>query len=225
MGISIMISEDPIDSGYKAGVCIADLLNDAIDDKGNARMILSAEPDLFNIYNSLLVEDVDWSKVEVFQLCEYINESDTNFGILRKKLDENFISKIEPKAFYYLNGNNTQSISELLSKEEVDVAVIGIGKNTEFGFNYSPADFDSTLNYKIINNDKVTMLPLQIMKSRHIISVVSNKEKKEAVYRTITEKYSKNTPSSILKLHSSWFLFLDYDSSEKLLNLEVKNFN
>ncbi|MFD0712563.1 hypothetical protein [Paenibacillus sp. GCM10027626] len=62
----------------------------------------------------------------------------------------------------------------------------------------------------------ITMTVKQILKSRHIVSVVPHQAKVEAISNTISPEVNSNYPSTILKTHLDWRLFLDKQSSSKI---------
>ena len=65
----------------------------------------------------------------------------------------------------------------------------------------------------------VTMLPKAIMGVRHIITACPHTVKAEAVIKAITTSVSPRIPSTILKTHPDWKLFLDRDSASLLLGM------
>ena len=65
----------------------------------------------------------------------------------------------------------------------------------------------------------VTMLPRAIMSVGHIITACPHTVKAEAVIKAITAPVSERIPSTILKTHPDWQLFLDRDSASLLLSI------
>ena len=59
------------DMGKAAAVLAARLLNEMIYGTGEANIVLATGASQFEMLNSLLAEDVDWSKVSSFHLDEY----------------------------------------------------------------------------------------------------------------------------------------------------------
>jgi glucosamine-6-phosphate deaminase len=104
MSITITIAENPQELGLQAARKIADLLREAIEAKGEARIILSTGASQFETMEALTQEDVDWSKVEMFHLDEYVALSESHIASFRKYLKERFVSKVNLKAAYFVNG-------------------------------------------------------------------------------------------------------------------------
>ena len=244
MSITITIAENPQELGLKAARKIADLLREAIEAKGEARIILSTGASQFETMEALTQEDVDWSKVEMFHLDEYVALSESHIASFRKYLKERFVSKVNLKAAYFVNGEgdvqqNIAALSAELRRKVVDVGVIGIGENAHIAFNDPPADFETDLAYKVVELDErckqqqvgegwfkslkdvprqaVTMCPRQIMACRHIVSSVPHAVKAEAVYNTITRPVDPMVPATLLKTHPDWNLFIDHESASKLV--------
>lgn len=244
MSISIFIADSPQELGKKAAGRIVDLLKAAIEEKGEARIILSTGASQFDTLEALLQSDVDWSKVEMFHLDEYVGLPETHPASFRKYLKERFVSKVNLKAAHFVDGEGDiegkrAKLSAIIKEKPVDVGIVGIGENGHIAFNDPPADFEATDAYIVVELDErckqqqvsegwfatlndvpktaVTMSPKQIMSCKHIITPVPYAVKAEAVYNTITSKVDRMIPATLLKTHPDWNLFLDQDSAAKLL--------
>ena len=245
MSININISRTSIEMGSKAASLIASLLRDAVKENGSARIILSTGQSQFEMFDALVKQDVPWNKVEMFHLDEYVNLPISHKASFRKYLNERFVSKVDLKAAYFVEGEgnvdeNIAFLTKKLGERPVDVGVIGIGENGHIAFNDPPADFDATEAYRVVNLDQrcrmqqvgegwfetvddvpkqaISMLPGQIMKCRSIVSVVPHSVKAEAVFNTITKPVDPMVPATLLKTHSNWNLFLDDASAALLLS-------
>lgn len=246
MNINISVSQTPAKLGERAAKKIAMLLNQAIVEKGEARMILSTGASQFETLSALIKLDVDWSKVEMFHLDEYVGLSESHIASFRKYLKERFVAKVNLKGAYFVNGEgnveeNIKALTLKLREKNVDVGVIGIGENGHIAFNDPPADFDTDKAYKVVNLDTrcrmqqvgegwfktledvpeqaITMCPKQIMSCAHIVTAVPHSVKAEAIFNTITQPVSPMVPATLLKTHPDWNLFIDDASALKLFNL------
>ena len=246
MSITITIAENPQELGLRAAGKIAGLLRDAIGKRGEARIILSTGASQFETMEALTQEDVDWTRVEMFHLDEYVELGESHIASFRKYLKERFVSKVNLKAAHFVNGEgdvqkNIAALSAELRRKVVDVGVIGIGENAHIAFNDPPADFETDLAYKVVELDErckqqqvgegwfkslkdvprqaVTMCPRQIMACRHIVSSVPHAVKAEAVYNTITRPVDPMVPATLLKTHPDWNLFIDMNSASRLVAL------
>lgn len=240
MNIHIDISDNADELGMRAAGKIASLIEEAINKKGKARIILSTGMSQFETLSHLITYDLPWDKVEMFHLDEYVGLDESHPASFRKYLKERFVSKVNLKAAYFVEGVDAiPSLTRELRKEEIDVGVIGIGENGHIAFNDPPADFTTGEAYKVVTLDRrcreqqvgegwfrtidevpaeaITMCVKEIMKSKHIVSAVPHEVKAEAIYNTITGRISQDVPATILKTHPDWNLFVDKDSASKLL--------
>lgn len=240
MNIHIDISDNADELGMRAAGKIASLFEEAINKKGKARIILSTGMSQFETLSHLITYDLPWDKVEMFHLDEYVGLDESHPASFKKYLKERFVSKVNLKAAYFVEGVDAiPSLTRELRKEEIDVGVIGIGENGHIAFNDPPADFTTGEAYKVVTLDRrcreqqvgegwfrtidevpaeaITMCVKEIMKSKHIVSAVPHEVKAEAIYNTITGRISQDVPATILKTHPDWNLFIDKDSASKLL--------
>lgn len=245
MSIAIHVADSAQELGKRAAQIIAGLLRDAIEKQGEARIILSTGASQFDTIQALIEESVDWSKVEMFHLDEYVDLPEGHIASFRKYLKERFVSKVALKAAYFVDGEgdveqHIAQLSKILREKQVDVGVIGIGENAHIAFNDPPADFETEAAYKVVELDQkckmqqvgekwfssieevpthaITMCPKQILSCKHIVSSVPHAVKAEAVYNTITSAVDPMIPATLLKTHPDWHLFIDKASASKLLN-------
>lgn len=243
MNITISISATPQEMGRKASRLIAHYINAALAAKGHARIVLSTGASQFEMFGFLVQEDVDWSKVEMFHLDEYVGLPETHAASFRKYLKERFTSKVNLKAAYFVDGEgdigaNITKLTEALRSDSIDVGVIGIGENGHIAFNDPPADFNATEAYRVVTLDRkcrmqqvgegwfksledvpkqaVSMLPQQILSCAHMVTVAPHAVKADAIYRTFTQPVNPDVPATLLKTHPDWNLFLDDASAAKL---------
>ena len=238
--INISISKTAEELGARAADKIEELINQAIAEKGEARIILSTGMSQFETLSSLVKRDIDWSNVEMFHLDEYIGLDESHPASFIKYLKERFTSLVPLKSYHFVTSPEIlEELGKELNRKIVDVAVIGIGENSHIAFNDPPADFEEERAYKIVQLDQkcrqqqvnegwfdtindvpkeaMTMSVKEIMKSKHIVSAVPHEVKAEAIYNTITGRISQDVPATILKTHPDWNLFIDKDSASKLL--------
>lgn len=250
--MQIVISGNARELGKNAGVAAAELIRNAIAAKGSANIILATGTSQFQTLNQLITEQgIDWSKVTMFHLDEYIGLPITHPASFRKYLQERFISKVPAlKAAYLINGESNgeeecKRLGQMINKFPIDVAFVGIGENGHLAFNDPPADFETELPYLIVNLDEacrkqqlsegwfkmidevpaqaISMSVKQIMKSTHIICSVPDARKATAVKNTVEQKVSNLYPASILQQHADCTLYLDKASAAKLSATSLPN--
>ena len=241
--MNIQVAKNPKELGSLAALRIASLLRETIKEKGSARLLLSTGASQFETLACLIKEKLDWSKVEMFHLDEYVGLPEKHKASFRGYLKKRFTSKLNLKAAYFVNGEgdvnaNIAVLSKELAKAPIDVGVIGIGENGHIAFNDPPADFKTKKTYIVVKLDRkckkqqvgegwfnneaevppmaITITPYAIMKCRHLVSSVPHKVKAEAIFNTLTKGQTPAVPATLLKSHPDWHLYLDADSSSRV---------
>ncbi|MEE1046464.1 MAG: 6-phosphogluconolactonase [Clostridia bacterium] len=129
--MEIRICKNPDELGKSAAAHTARILREAIAEKGEARIALSTGASQFDTLKYLTEEDVDWSKVEMFHLDEYVDLPEDHGASFRKYLKERFVDKVgNLKAAHFVDGT-VEGIDELtkeIRRAPVDIGLIGIGK-------------------------------------------------------------------------------------------------
>lgn len=243
--MNISVSKTTAQMAVQAAKFAAREINRAIGEKGEARILLATGESQIEAIRCLTEEAVDWSKVVMFHLDEYMDLPETHIASFRKYLKEHFVNIVNPKEAYLVDGEgdvkaNIETITEKLKEAPIDVAFIGIGENGHVAFNDPPADFTTDEAYIIVDLDEkckqqqvnegwfkdlsevpkqaVSMTVPQIMKSRVIVSIVPGIRKSDAVSKTLSaEEVTNMVPATILKTHENWNLFLDADSASKII--------
>jgi len=240
--MNIQITPNPHELGKTAGLAAAQLIRGAIDASGAANIILATGTSQFEILNQLIIEkDIDWGKVVMFHLDEYIDLPITSPASFRRYLQERFLSRIPAiKAAYLINGETDveaecDRLGNLITNYPIDVALVGIGENAHLAFNDPPADFETEQPYIIVGLDEacrkqqlgegwfksiedvphqaISMSVKQILKSRHIICSVTGARKAMAVKNSFEQPVSNLYPASILQLHPNCTCYLDKSSA------------
>ena len=241
--MEIRICETADALGKSAAKFVADELRKIINSKGYARIALSTGASQFDTLKYLVLEDVDWSKVEMFHLDEYVDLPETHPASFRKYLKERFVEKVGAlKSTNFVDGTKEgiASLTDKITADEIDIGLIGIGENSHIAFNDPPADFDTEESYIIVNLDEacrrqqlgegwfptiedvprqaVSMTVSQIMKCKKIVSCVPYSVKANAVMKTLSTKETTNlVPATKLKEHPDFTLYVDMDSAKEIL--------
>ncbi|HEY6083651.1 MAG TPA: glucosamine-6-phosphate deaminase [Chitinophagaceae bacterium] len=243
--MNINIEQDPVELGNQAGKKAALLINRAIKAKGKANVILATGSSQFETLSKLVEEDnIEWSKVTMFHLDEYIDLPASHKASFRKYLKERFLNKVAKlKDVYLINGQadpeeECKRLSALIWNNPIDVALVGIGENGHLAFNDPPADFDTTDPYIIAHLDQpcrqqqvnehwftsieevprraISMSVKQIMLSDSIICSVPGVRKAKAVKDCLEGGVSNLYPASILQNHPNCYIFLETASASFL---------
>lgn len=230
--------------GKSAAAHVAEVLRECIKEQGYARIVLSTGASQFDTLSALVEEKgVDWSKVEMFHLDEYVDLPITHVASFRKYLQERFVDKVAPlAAVHFVDGTAEciEKLTEEIRKKPIDIGLIGIGENGHIAFNDPPADFDTKEAYIIVNLDErckrqqmgegwfatiddvpkqaVSMTAYQIMQCKRIVSCVPHSVKADAVAKTVlTEETTNLIPATLLKEHNDFILYLDENSAAGIM--------
>jgi glucosamine-6-phosphate deaminase len=242
----INISNNASELGYRAAKFVALKLTEAIRQYGEARMVVSTGSSQFETFQALLKENIEWAKIEVFHLDEYLGLPVTHNASFRKYLLDRFIGHVKIRKFHSVDveGDYLVRIRELtgeIRKKPVDIGLIGIGVNGHIAFNDPPADFKTREAYIVVNLDEecrlqqvnegwfkslgdvptqaISMSPWQIMQCKTIVSCVPHKVKSVSVKNTLINRVTEIVPATILKQHPDFHLFLDNDSASEIIPL------
>ena len=244
--MNIHIDSTPETSGAAAAALGAEKLKKALSEKAEVNIIVATGASQFDVLKNLLeIPNINWNRVRIFHLDEYIGIPIAHGASFRKYLWERFVSQLPypPIAFNALNGEDDASaecerVGTLISEIKIDVAFIGIGENGHIAFNDPPADFETQEPYHVVDLDDacrqqqlgegwfptfddvpkqaISMTVAQIMKSRNIICTVPDERKSEAVKNSVEGEVSNLVPASILQNHGNTDLFLDEAAASKL---------
>lgn len=245
--MKVRVLKDSRELGREAAKLCADILNQNIAEKGKARLVLSTGASQFDTLKELVNMDIDWSKVEMFHLDEYINLPESHPASFRKYLKERIVNLVHLKAVHFVSGEgdiqeNVRNLTREVRKEPIDLGLIGIGENAHIAFNDPPADFDTREAYIIVNLDEnckkqqigegwfptiddvpkqaISMTVHQIMQCKAIISCVPYKVKANAIKQTLENDITNRIPATALKSHNNVTLFIDEESAS-LVDREV----
>ncbi len=245
MKFNIDRSKDAQELGQKSGDRAAEIIKKAIAENGQANIILATGTSQFETLQRLLTHtDIDWGKVVMFHLDEYIGLPITAPASFRKYLQERFIDQVPAlKAYYLIDGEADPAqecarLGELIAAHPIDMAQVGIGENGHLAFNDPPADFYTEDAYIVVELDEacrrqqfnegwfatmedvpkqaISMSIPQILKSKTIVCSVPDERKAQAVKNCAELPISNKYPAGILKTHDDCILYLDENSASLL---------
>lgn len=229
--------------GEAAGNNAALRIESAINEYNEANIILATGASQFHTIQTLVNYDIiDWSKVTVFHLDEYIGIDENHPASFVLYLKKRFLEKVgKVKAFHFIDGtiknpkDECKRLNELINALNIHVALVGIGENGHLAFNDPPADFDIEDPYIVADLDEkcrmqqvgegwfsgledvpaqaISMTIKQIMKSKNIICSVPDERKAQAVKDCVIGDVSNLHPASILQQHKDCIIYLDKGSA------------
>ncbi|MDJ0732834.1 MAG: glucosamine-6-phosphate deaminase [Nostocaceae cyanobacterium] len=190
---------------------------------------------------------VDWSRITCFHLDEYLGIAADHSASFRYYLQERVEKHVQPKQFYYIEGDTLQPLTEcdrysqLLQAQPIDLCFLGIGENGHLAFNEpSVADFHDPYMVKLVKLDPLNRqqqvntgyfsnfstvpqyaftvtIPL-ISSAKKIICLAPTKRKAKVVKQMLEGEITTNCPASILRQQPQATLFLDMESASLMDN-------
>lgn len=241
--LQIEIHPDRARMGAAAGARASAVLRDTLKRQGHARIIVASAPSQVEVIASLTDSaEIDWSKITVFHMDEYVGLPAGHPETFRAWQERNLLSKVTPAGFHGIRGENLDPDSEaqhyaaLLAEAPIDLCIMGIGENGHIAFNDPPvADFEDPLAVKVVELDAacrqqqvndgcfpdipsvpthaITLTCPTLMSARSVICVVPGPRKAAAVRATRFDPITPACPATILRRHPNAVLFLDAESA------------
>ena len=244
--LPVYIFENRTEMGIAAGEKAAQIINEVIAKNGVANVVFAAAPSQNDMLETLLKQDVDWTKVRGFHQDEYVGIDASEPAGFGNFLDRAIFKKVPFMELHYLLCEESEAeakcdaYAELLKKYPIDLILLGIGENGHMAFNDpAVADFNDPKMVKIVDLDDVcrqqqvndgcfatlndvpkfamTLTLSFIMNVPHAICVVPTDRKANAVYNAVTGPVTTECPASILRNHADAGLYLDKAAASKIL--------
>jgi glucosamine-6-phosphate deaminase len=237
--MQIHVIDDPVPMGLAAAQCGAQVLREALRLRGRATVVVPTGASQFTMHDALVQEPgIDWSRVTVFHLDEYIGLPITHGASFRGYLRDRFLTRLPvAPVFVSVDGDAPDLAAELarlnglLAGQAVDLCLAGIGENGHLAFNDPPCDFEVDDPYIVVVLDDgcrkqqlgegwfpsleavprqaISMSIRQIMRSACLVLTVPDQRKAVAVRRALAGAVDNSCPASIVQRHGNCVVFLD----------------
>jgi glucosamine-6-phosphate deaminase len=236
--MDVHVYDTKADMGEAAAIQAAASLRDAIARRGRAHVIAATGASQFEFLDRLVtMPGIDWARTVFFHLDEYVGVPDTHPASFRKYLRERIVDRVHPAAFHFIAGDaadpaaECRRVGDLIARQPIDVAFVGIGENGHLAFNDPPADFETTVPYLVVDLDEacrrqqlgegwflsledvprraISMSIQQVLQSREILCIVPDARKARAVKDCLEGAVDPMHPASILQRHPRTTVFLD----------------
>lgn len=240
----LKVFDDKVSLGKAAAAQASAAIRSAIADHGQARVVAASAASQFEFLEALTATSViDWQKVELFHLDEYIGLPMTHPASFCKFLQEHLIARTGITKYHLLDGSldpeeTIRRTCKALSAAPIDITFLGIGENGHVAFNDPPADFEIEDPYIIVTLDQacrrqqvgegwfknleavpqqaISMSVRQVLKAKEILAVVPDARKAPAIKACFDGPIGPMAPSSILRTHPNAIIYLDRQSSALL---------
>jgi glucosamine-6-phosphate deaminase len=237
----IRVFDDDNSLAGAAAAQAAAAVRSAIAFRRRARIVAATGASQFAFLQALTATPgIDWRRIELFHLDEYIGLPMNHPARFCKYLQERLIDKTGITNCHLLKGDaNPNEVirltGESILQAPIDVTFVGIGENGHLAFNDPPADFQTHAPYIIVQLDEacrrqqvaegwfedisavperaISMSIRQILKAEEIICVVPDARKATAVQACLEGDISPLAPASILRTHPNTTIYLDRSSA------------
>jgi glucosamine-6-phosphate deaminase len=225
---------------------VRNLLVATLERQGSAAAILATGNSQIRFLAELVqLGGVDWSKVTLFHMDEYLGLPESHKASFRRYMKERVASLVQPKAFHYLEGDVDLPLDEvdrytrLLKAQPIDLCCMGVGENGHIAFNDPPvARFDDPHWVKLVKLDDAcklqqvkeghfpsldsvpayafTLTIPALLSAKSIICIAPERRKAQAIKAALEGPVSTACPASVLRTAAHATLLLDTDSTSLL---------
>jgi glucosamine-6-phosphate deaminase len=233
--------------GMAAAEEAAAVIKKAIQSNGHANIIIATG----NSQLTFLVAvgergDVDWSRINVFHMDEYVGIAEDHPASFPLFLRRHIIDRVKPRNFYPIIGQtkNPEEIcrqyEQLLRENLADLCALGIGENGHLAFNDPPfARFDEPKWVHIVKladsckrqqvdeghfnsiedvpSEAISLSIPALLAAKRVLAIVPEGRKADIVAQTLNGSISPLVPASVLRQAGHAHLYLDSDSGAKIL--------
>ncbi len=242
--MKVQICNDKFSLGWAAAEQAAKAIRKASLANGKARIIAATGASQFEFLDALTsLPEIDWQRVVMFHLDEYIGLPDSHPASFAKYLRERLVQRTGIKEAHFLSDKENpaaviKTVGEALSAAPIDIAFVGIGENGHLAFNDPPADFETEDPYLVVDLDEacrrqqlgegwfptlaevprqaISMSVKQILKAKEIICIVPDTRKAKAVKACFEGEIGPLFPASVLRTHPNTTVYLDTYSAALL---------
>ncbi len=250
--MQVRVYDDRASLAQAAAEHAAAAIRRSIGERGKARIIGASAASQIEFLEALIATPgIDWKRVELFHLDEYIGLPSTHPASFCKFLEDRLISRTGIVTTHLLRGEGKPAetiarTNAAIREAPIDIAFVGIGENGHLAFNDPPADFETEEPYIVVELDEtcrrqqvaegwfptlesvpkqaLSMSVRQVMKVEEILAIVPGPRKAEAIQKCLEGPISPLAPSSILRTHMRATVYLDKDSAALLQAETLRSF-
>ncbi len=240
----IRILPDKVQMSAAAAAQAASLLREKLAQQHQLRLVAATGASQLAFLEHLSQEpSIDWSRVELFHLDEYIGLGEEHPASFARYIRQRIVKPLGISSYHLLDGKRPPAdilaeANAAIRQSPIDLALVGIGENAHLAFNDPPADFQTEQPYLVVELDEacrqqqvnegwfpslaevprqaISMSIRQILSSGEILCVVPGPQKARAVQASLEGPICPEVPASILRTHPHVTFFLDEDAASRL---------
>lgn len=231
--------------GEAAAADFAGIVKRAVAERGEAAVIFASGNSQLPFLRALERHaDIPWDKISAFHMDEYLGMSGDHPASFRRFLREKIAQVFQPRVVFGMRGDapdvqaELERYAALLEKHPPALCVMGVGENGHLAFNDPPADFKTEKLIHIVTLDMacrrqqvgeghfptIDDVPEQaisltihaLLKPPHVMVLVPETRKAQAVKAALEGPVSEMCPASILRTQDKVKMYLDRDSAALL---------
>lgn len=201
---------------------VADIIEHTVQKNPKSNLGLPTGNTPIGMYQELVKRNINWSRVNSFNLDEYSNISENHPASFNRYMQEHFHSKAKLNKIFFPSEDYDDLIE---SHGGLDLTILGLGMNGHIAFNEPGSEIDSKTRIvkldprTILTNKKpfgkniqfpthaLTMGIETILKSKKIILVVKGQEKFWVLKKSVWGEITPVIPATFLQTHPNLTVF------------------
>ncbi|WP_066381291.1 MULTISPECIES: glucosamine-6-phosphate deaminase [unclassified Anabaena] len=244
--LRVQIYQSEADMAEDVAAIARQYLHSVLQQQDTAAVLLATGNSQLKFLDALIaLGGLDWSRITLFHLDEYLGISADHPASFRRYMRERVEQRVYPRRFHYIAGDTLEPLTEcdrytqLLQAQPLDLCCLGVGENGHLAFNDpAVANFQDSYSVKLVkldtanrqqqvntgqfpNLDSVPQyaftvtLPL-ICSAKKILCLAPESRKAQVVKTMLQGTINTDCPASILRQQPQANLFLDQNSASLL---------
>ncbi len=244
--VAVEVHPDRRAMGMAGAAYAAAAIQEMLQKAGEGAIVLGSAVSQNEFLEALRTSSgIDWSRITVFHLDEYLGIGADHPASFRRYLVEHFVAHVPVRQFHQIRGEAEDAEAEcaryreLLLKAQPGLAALGIGENGHLAF-VDPAmcDFHDPRDMRVVEMEEacrlqqvhdgafesldavprraLTLTIPAMLRAPRIVCCVPGPTKSEAVKRALEGAITERCPASALRRHRGARLFLDVESAALL---------
>ena len=242
--LSVVVANSTEQLAQCAATLAREYLQSLLKQQDTVSIILATGNSQLEFLDAIARNELDWSRIILFHLDEYLGISAEHPASFRYYLHHNVERRVQPHIFNYIQGDALQPgaecdrYSQLLQQQKIDLCMLGIGDNGHLAFNEpSVADFNDSEIIKLVRLEAetrqqqvnggyftdlaavpkyaYTLTIPTICAAKKIFCLAGGNHKAELVRQTLKSAIATEFPATILRTLPQATLFCTANISDR----------
>jgi glucosamine-6-phosphate deaminase len=241
--LGVEVHESREAAGAASAAAAAEELRAMLASQGEASVIFASAKSQDEFLAGLRTQpDIDWKRITVFHMDEYVGLSASHPASFRYYLRDRLLQHVPARKFFELNGEAADLAEEcaryaaLLERHAPGLVAMGIGENGHLAFiDPQNCDFEDPARVRAVELDEICRMqqvhdgaferlvdvPLRALSLTipcmlgrpRVVATVPGPTKREAVKAALEGPVAEICPASALRRHPRATLYLDRESA------------